>query len=208
MIFTIFAVGWVYAGFVRSRTIWHLRQRTEAVGFENVGPSYDLWRQALPKLTILMPVASRRPNTLANWRTLLGLPYPGALEILLLVHSRSDAAFTAAQELLLDQEGSRRVRNSMRVCVTGLVESCSQKVHNLINGVCIASPTSKYVLCMDDDVRMHPTMLTDLVKSLEHDPSVYMATGCALAIVAFSQSSSILERVERTSEEATSGFSP
>lgn len=126
-----------------------------------------------------MPVAGRRPNTLANWRTLLAMPYPGQLEILLLVHSRGDAAFTAAQELLLGQGGRRRARNSMKIRVTGLTESCSQKVHNLVQGVHNASPDSKYVLCMDDDVRMHPTMLIDLVESLEYDPSSpYMATGC------------------------------
>lgn len=107
------------------------------------------------------------------------IPYPGSLEILVLVHSRSDPAYTAAQQQLLGLTGVRRAHNTMRVCTTGLAENCSQKVHNLVVGVRAASHDSKYVLCMDDDVRMHPRMLTDLVKSLENDPSSpYMATGC------------------------------
>jgi hypothetical protein len=181
-IFTALGIGWVHAGFVRNKAIQDVRQRTASVGFENiVGAqySYTPWRQPLPKLTILVPVAGRRPNTLQNWTALLSMPYPGPLEIILLVHSRSDAAYTAAQELLLAQGSTPRGRNSMRVCVTGLAETCSQKIHNLIVGVRSTSRDSKYVLCMDDDVRMHPIMLQDLVDSLEYDPTTpYMATGC------------------------------
>lgn len=44
-------------------------------------------------------------------------------------------------------------------------------------GVRESAAHSKYVLCLDDDVILHPTMLQQLVARLEGDPSLFMATG-------------------------------
>jgi hypothetical protein len=123
------ALGWMFATVMKRYAIADAKSRTAPAGYEALGSTSVLFTSSLPKISILLPVAGRRPNTLANWRTLLTLPYPGTLEIILLVHARSDAAFVAAQELLLGQESMSRARRCMRVCVTGLAETCSQKVH-------------------------------------------------------------------------------
>ena len=35
----------------------------------------------------------------------------------------------------------------------------------------------KWVLCLDDDVLLHPSSLADLVAAVEADPEAFMATG-------------------------------
>lgn len=44
-----------------------------------------------------------------------------------------------------------------------------------------ASPQSSYVLCVDDDVCLHPTTLQDTVSSLEDSAHAFMATGMLLS---------------------------
>ncbi len=40
-----------------------------------------------------------------------------------------------------------------------------------------ANQTHKWVLCLDDDVLLHPTTLDDLVAAAEGDPCGFMVTG-------------------------------
>lgn len=44
-------------------------------------------------------------------------------------------------------------------------------------GIKEAAAGSEYILCLDDDIMLHPRMLQDLVAKLECDPSWFMATG-------------------------------
>ena len=44
-------------------------------------------------------------------------------------------------------------------------------------GIRGAATGSEYILCLDDDILLHPGMLQDLVAKLECDPSWFMATG-------------------------------
>ncbi len=48
---------------------------------------------------------------------------------------------------------------------------------SITTGVRSASPQSKYMLCLDDDVILPPSALQNLVHRLESDPSAFMATG-------------------------------
>lgn len=48
---------------------------------------------------------------------------------------------------------------------------------SIVTGVRAASQQSKYMLCLDDDVILHPSALQTLVNKLESDPSAFMATG-------------------------------
>jgi len=48
---------------------------------------------------------------------------------------------------------------------------------SILTGVRSASPQSKYMLCLDDDVILPPSALQSLVHRLESDPSAFMATG-------------------------------
>ncbi|EIE26447.1 hypothetical protein COCSUDRAFT_58985 [Coccomyxa subellipsoidea C-169] len=40
-----------------------------------------------------------------------------------------------------------------------------------------ANPKHKWILCLDDDVLLHPTTLNDLVAAAEADPTSFMVTG-------------------------------
>ena len=44
-------------------------------------------------------------------------------------------------------------------------------------GIKAASSSSKYVLCLDDDVTLHPTAVSMLVAAAEDDPEAFMVTG-------------------------------
>ena len=48
---------------------------------------------------------------------------------------------------------------------------------SLLAGVRAASPGAQYILCLDDDVLLHRGLLTALVRDMEADPSLFMATG-------------------------------
>lgn len=44
-------------------------------------------------------------------------------------------------------------------------------------GIKAASGSSKYVLCLDDDVMLHPTAISMLVAAVQDDPEAFMVTG-------------------------------
>lgn len=48
---------------------------------------------------------------------------------------------------------------------------------SLLAGIRQAGPGSQYILCLDDDVLLHPGLLASLVRDMEADPSLFMATG-------------------------------
>ncbi|GAB4823475.1 hypothetical protein N2152v2_010521 [Parachlorella kessleri] len=64
-----------------------------------------------------------------------------------------------------------------RVVFSGAATRTSQKIHNLIAGLRAAEPHHAYALCLDDDVQLQPALLASLVRDMELDPSLFMATG-------------------------------
>ena len=48
---------------------------------------------------------------------------------------------------------------------------------SLLAGIRQASPDSQYALCLDDDVLLHPGLLASLVRDMEADAGLFMATG-------------------------------
>ena len=84
-----------------------------------------------------------------------------------------DPAIEVLEELIsCDYEAART-----RVIVSGASSSCSQKIHNLQRGILKASQDSKYVLCLDDDVQLHPGFLQMAVSHMEADSAAFMLTG-------------------------------
>lgn len=74
-----------------------------------------------------------------------------------------------------------RARGACRSC-RGLASpgaSCTlpPSTRSLLAGVRAASPEAAYLLCLDDDVLLHPGLLAALVRDMEADPSLFMATG-------------------------------
>ena len=84
-----------------------------------------------------------------------------------------DPAIPVLEELIsCDYEAART-----QIMVSGASSSCSQKIHNLQRGILNASQDSKYVLCLDDDVQLHPGFLQMAVEHMEADSAAFMLTG-------------------------------
>ncbi|EFJ40451.1 hypothetical protein VOLCADRAFT_119967 [Volvox carteri f. nagariensis] len=128
--------------------------------------------------SVVMPVKGCRPHSLDNWESHLGLMYDGPLEFVFVVESEEDPA--AAPERAPNVSRSAQGRD-VRLVVAGLASSCSQKVHNLCAGIESCDPRvardGGYIMCLDDDVALHPGSLAELVSELEGRPHVFMATG-------------------------------
>ena len=84
-----------------------------------------------------------------------------------------DPAIPVLEELIsCDHEAART-----RIIVSGASSSCSQKIHNLQRGILKANQDSKYVLCLDDDVQLHPGFLQMAVSHMQADSAAFMLTG-------------------------------
>ncbi|GIL68483.1 hypothetical protein Vafri_21752 [Volvox africanus] len=152
------------------------------------GPYVPPSTALMPPVCLVMPVKGCRPHSLDNWTSLLDLQYGADLEFVFVVESREDAAVRALEELqkkmafkVAGAAGRMRREVKLRVVVAGLAQRCSQKAHNLCAGIESCDPRLArergYILCLDDDVALHPGTLMDLVEDLQHRPDVFMATG-------------------------------
>ena len=52
---------------------------------------------------------------------------------------------------------------TVKVLVSGPCKKTSQKIHNLLCGVRNANSCSEYILCLDDDMMLHPGTLLQLI---------------------------------------------
>ncbi|GLC37638.1 hypothetical protein PLESTB_001665300 [Pleodorina starrii] len=159
-----------------------------------------------PPVSVVMPVKGCRPHSRINWESHLGLQYGGPLEFLFVVESEDDPAVGPLRELIRccreggrgrpagvrgrgrcaggggqEEEEEEEEAVAVRLVVAGLAESCSQKAHNLCAGIESCDPRvgreRGYVLCLDDDVALHPGTLEEMVADLEARPGAFMATG-------------------------------
>ena len=85
----------------------------------------------------------------------------------------ADPAVAVLQKMISCEYEAARTR----VVISGTSSSCSQKIHNLQRGILEASQDSKYVLCLDDDIQLHPGFLQMSVKEMEQDSAAFMLTG-------------------------------
>ncbi|PIA64631.1 hypothetical protein AQUCO_00100241v1 [Aquilegia coerulea] len=67
-----------------------------------------------------------------------------------------------------------------KIIVAGLSTTCSQKIHNQLVGVDKMHKESKYVLFLDDDVRLHPGTIGALTAEMEKNPDIFIQTGYPL----------------------------
>lgn len=65
----------------------------------------------------------------------------------------------------------------MTALAAGTAGRGSQKVHNQLAGAAAASPESRFLLFLDDDVWLHPGSVAALVAALEADPCALLTTG-------------------------------
>ncbi|KAG8054295.1 hypothetical protein GUJ93_ZPchr0001g29329 [Zizania palustris] len=102
--------------------------------------------------------------------------YGGSLEFLFVVESKDDPAYHAVSRLIAEYKDKLEAK----VVVAGFSTTCSQKIHNQLIGVKKMHKDSKYVLFLDDDVRLHPGTIGALTKEMEKNPEIFIQTGYPL----------------------------
>ncbi|KAL3678207.1 hypothetical protein R1sor_021163 [Riccia sorocarpa] len=128
---------------------------------------------SLPRVAVVMPLKGVGEFNIGNWRTQVTTLYGGGVDFFFVVESTEDPAFDAVSRLL--KELGDQV--SGRVIVAGMSRTCSQKVHNQLAGVEAMHKDTKYVLFLDDDVRMHPGTIGSVVRHMEENPKIFVTTG-------------------------------
>ncbi|KAK9102307.1 hypothetical protein Sjap_019561 [Stephania japonica] len=177
----VLATGWAFAAYVRNREIRRMKN-----GFK-AGNSFaflchdvnDLEHSSqikLPRVTVVMPLKGFGEHNLQNWRSQITSLYGGSLEFLFVVESTEDPAYHAVCRLISSFED----RIDARIVVAGLSTTCSQKIHNQLVGVENMHMDSKYVLFLDDDVRLHPGTIGALTAEMEKNPKIFIQTGYPL----------------------------
>jgi Glycosyl transferase family 21 len=148
-----------------------------------------------PSVAIILPTRGYRPHSLQNWQAILNLDYPlknstsstttlldrSRLEFIFVVEDKHDPAHSIIQNII--KSTCTNANRSARIVYSGLASKSSQKIHNLIAGISSATTTEntllqpKYILCLDDDVHVHPTALSSLIRDMEASPDLRIATG-------------------------------
>lgn len=185
----ILACGWVWAGYMRSREVQRLQSLnlqhiTSRLAANHVISSQKASRPApstaadnskacLPGVTVVLPIQGYRSHSLLNWQSQLSMQYLGPVEYIFVTQSAADPAIQVLQKMISCEHEAARIR----VVISGASSSCSQKIHNLQRGILEASRDSKYVLCLDDDIQLHPGFLQMSVDKMEQDPAAFMLTG-------------------------------
>lgn len=188
----VLACGWIWAGCMRLKEVRRLQaQKLQsmsdklaarhgasasiaiATGAPKQASQAHDSKACLPGLTVVLPIQGLKAHSLLNWQSQLGMHYAGPLEYLFVTQSASDPALPVLSELIsCDYEAART-----QIIISGPSSSCSQKIHNLQRGILKASKASKYVLCLDDDVQLHPGFLEMAVGHMEADSAAFMLTG-------------------------------
>ncbi|KAL4180773.1 hypothetical protein AMTRI_Chr12g234100 [Amborella trichopoda] len=181
LICLVLALGWVFAAYVRNREIRRIKNAIKggnhfAFLTTDISNLEHGAQVNLPKVSVVMPLKGFGEHNLRNWRSQITSLYGGPLEFLFVVESRDDPAYHAASQLILDFKGTV----DAKVIVAGLSTTCSQKIHNQLAGVEMMHKDSKYVLFLDDDVRLHPGSIVALTAEMEKNPKIFIQTGYPL----------------------------
>ncbi|KAM7512910.1 hypothetical protein LguiB_011785 [Lonicera macranthoides] len=175
------AFGWACAAYVRNREIRQMKHYMKD-GNSFAFLCHDIQelehsRQAnLPRVTVVMPLKGFGEHNLHNWRSQITSLYGGPLEFLFMVDSTEDPAYHAVSRLLADFKDDV----DAKIVVAGLSTTCSQKIHNQLVGVENMHKDTKYVLFLDDDVRLHPGSIGALTTEMEKNPEIFIQTGYPL----------------------------
>ncbi|CAI9100441.1 OLC1v1037553C4 [Oldenlandia corymbosa var. corymbosa] len=177
----VLALGWAGAAYVRSREIRRMKNTIRSgnhFGFlcYDINELEHSKQVNLPKVSVVMPLKGFGEHNLHNWRSQITSLYGGPLEFLFVVDSIEDPAYHAVSRLLAEYEDDL----DARVIVAGPSTTCSQKIHNQLVGVEKMHKDSKYVLFLDDDVRLHPGSIGALTAEMEKNPEIFIQTGYPL----------------------------
>ncbi|KAF3329466.1 Ceramide [Carex littledalei] len=177
----ILATGWAFAAFVRNKVIRQMKRRKEdghsfAFLCDNINDLEHSAQSNLPMVSVVMPLKGFGEHNLRNWRSQITSLYGGPLEFIFVVESTEDPAYHAIRKLISDFQDNVNAK----ILVAGLSTTCSQKIHNQLVGVEKMHRDSKYVLFLDDDVRLHPGSIGALTAEMEKNPEIFIQTGFPL----------------------------
>lgn len=177
----VLALGWAAASIVRKRVIKNMRRNivdgnSFAFLCDNIDELEHSVQENLPRVSVIMPLKGFGEHNLQNWRTQITSLYGGPLEFLFIVESKDDPAYHAVSRLIAEYKDNLEAK----VVVAGLSTTCSQKIHNQLIGVEKMHKDTKYVLFLDDDVRLHPGTIGALTKEMEKNPEIFIQTGYPL----------------------------
>ncbi|CAL9103453.1 unnamed protein product [Musa acuminata var. zebrina] len=175
------AVGWGFAAYVRNRVIQRMKLNIAngnsfAFVCEDINDLEHSAQLNLPRVSVIMPLKGFGEHNLQNWRTQITSLYGGPLEFLFVVESAEDPAYHAVSSLILEFQESV----DAKIVIAGLSKTCSQKIHNQLVGVERMHKDSKYVLFLDDDIRLHPGSIGALTTEMEKNPEIFIQTGYPL----------------------------
>ncbi|KAL8129690.1 hypothetical protein V2J09_018845 [Rumex salicifolius] len=177
----LLALGWALAAYVRNREINQMKNSMKG-GNSLAFLSHEIEdlehskQVNLPRVTVVMPLKGFGEHNLHNWRSQITTLYGGAVEFLFMVESTEDPAYRAVSKLLKDFEDEV----DAKVIVAGHSTTCSQKIHNQLIGAEEMHKDSKYILFLDDDVRLHPGTIGALTAEMEKNPEIFIQTGYPL----------------------------
>ncbi|XP_058115355.1 uncharacterized protein LOC131258221 isoform X1 [Magnolia sinica] len=175
------ALGWCCAAYVRSRVIRRIKNNIKcgnSFGFlcQDINDLEHSAQMKLPRVSVVMPLKGFGEHNLQNWRSQITSLYGGPLEFLFVVESTEDPAYHAVSLLIKEYEDSV----DAKILIAGLSTTCSQKIHNQLVGVERMHKDSKYVLFLDDDVRLHPGSIGALTAEMVKNPEIFIQTGYPL----------------------------
>ncbi|KAL8489719.1 hypothetical protein ACS0TY_025565 [Phlomoides rotata] len=177
----LLALGWVLASYVRNRERRRMKESIKT-GNNFAFLCYDINdlehsnQVILPRVSVVMPLKGFGEHNLHNWKTQVTSLYGGPLEFIFVVESTEDPAYHAVSQLLKDYKDDVEAK----ILVAGHSTTCSQKIHNQLVGVEKMHKDSKYVLFLDDDVRLHPGSIGALTAEMEKNPDIFIQTGYPL----------------------------
>ncbi|KAK4774156.1 hypothetical protein SAY87_029175 [Trapa incisa] len=177
----LLALGWALAAYVRNREIKRMKDNMRngnsfAFLFHDINELEHSKQAQLPRVSVVMPLKGFGEHNLHNWRSQITSLYGGPLEFLFVVESIEDPAYRAVSLLISDFKGEVEAK----IIVAGLSTTCSQKIHNQLVGVENMHKDSKYVLFLDDDVRLHPGTIGALTAEMLKRPEIFIQTGYPL----------------------------
>ncbi|GJM92260.1 hypothetical protein PR202_ga08710 [Eleusine coracana subsp. coracana] len=174
LICLILALGWAIAYLVRKKVIRNMRRKivdgnSFAFLCDDIDELEHSVQKNLPRVSVIMPLKGFGEHNLQNWKTQITSLYGGPLEFLFVLESKDDPAYHAVSHLIAEYKDNLEAK----VVVAGFSTTCSQKIHNQLIGVEKMHKDSKYVLFLDDDVRLHPGTIGALTKEMEKNPEMH-----------------------------------
>ncbi|CAN8271066.1 unnamed protein product [Cochlearia groenlandica] len=178
MICLSLALGWLLAAYVRNREVKRIKKSMKegnslAFLYQDINELEHSRQVKLPRVCVVMPLKGLGEHNLQNWRSQITSLYGGPLEFLFVVESIEDPAYTAVSLLLSTYQDHVEAK----VVVAGFSTTCSQKIHNQLIGVEKMHKDTKYVLFLDDDIRLHPGTIGALTTEMEKNPEIFIQTG-------------------------------